>query len=203
MSHRVVGIVLAGGRARRFGSDKLAANLRGRPLLHHAIDAVGDVVDHVIVVLAPDGAVPAMPDSVEGRATVARDMLVGSGPLAGVAAAARAMGSKRAGEGPDVALVVGGDMPEMDGRVLRLLVDRLVRDTSLAALTLAAPDPAPLPMVLRSGFGPVAESLLASGRRGLRDLLVELEAGRVPDIEWRALDPDGRTLRDVDRPADL
>ena len=35
------GIVLAGGRSTRFGSDKLAAIHRGIPLLHHAVPASG------------------------------------------------------------------------------------------------------------------------------------------------------------------
>ena len=34
----ITGIVLAGGRSSRFGSDKMAVDYRGRPLLFHAID---------------------------------------------------------------------------------------------------------------------------------------------------------------------
>ena len=51
-------IVLAGGASSRFGSDKLAAPLDGRPLLHHALDAVAAVADHVIVVVGPGQAGP-------------------------------------------------------------------------------------------------------------------------------------------------
>ena len=50
---RVTGIVLAGGRSTRFGGDKLAAEIGGRPLLHLAIEAVAGVVDEVVVVVAP------------------------------------------------------------------------------------------------------------------------------------------------------
>ena len=51
-------IVLAGGRSRRFGRDKLAEPVDGRPLLHHAIDAVRPIATEIIVVAAP-GASPA------------------------------------------------------------------------------------------------------------------------------------------------
>jgi hypothetical protein len=34
-------VVLAGGQARRFGSDKLVADLAGRAVLDHALAAVG------------------------------------------------------------------------------------------------------------------------------------------------------------------
>jgi molybdenum cofactor cytidylyltransferase len=56
----VAGIVLAGGGSSRFGSDKLRAAYRGRPLLHHAIARVSEVCRDVVVVLAPadDGGDP-------------------------------------------------------------------------------------------------------------------------------------------------
>lgn len=46
---RVLGAVLAGGRSRRFGSDKAVALLDGRPLIVHAIAALEQRVDAVIV----------------------------------------------------------------------------------------------------------------------------------------------------------
>jgi hypothetical protein len=49
-----------------------------------------------------------------------------------------------------------------------------------------------------------ASRLLRSGRRRLRDLLGELRPMVVvAEAEWRAIDPDARTLMDVDEPADL
>ena len=48
-----------------------------------------------------------------------------------------------------------------------------------------------------------AERLLANGERRLRALLDELEVRVIAPTTWRALDPDGATLRDVYVPADL
>jgi molybdenum cofactor cytidylyltransferase len=60
-----VALVLAAGRATRFGSDKLRAPLDGRPLLHHAIGAARAApVDRVILVARPGvdaGAWPGLP----------------------------------------------------------------------------------------------------------------------------------------------
>jgi molybdopterin-guanine dinucleotide biosynthesis protein A len=44
---------------------------------------------------------------------------------------------------------------------------------------------------------------IAGGDRRLRGGLEPLATAIVPAKEWRALDPTGRTLIDVDRPADL
>lgn len=46
---KLLGAVLAGGRSTRFGSDKALALLRGKPLIEHAIAAVGAQADAVIV----------------------------------------------------------------------------------------------------------------------------------------------------------
>jgi molybdopterin-guanine dinucleotide biosynthesis protein A len=205
MSGRVVGIVLAGGRSRRFGSDKLAADLDGRPLLHHAIDAIAAVADHVILVLAPGSAVPALPPSVDGRLTVARDRVDDAGPLAGLVAGLQAVGAGRDGSPgeQDLALVVGGDMPTLDPVVLNLLIETLRADRQLTAVTLESVDPAPLPLAVRHRAGVVGEDLLASGRGSLLGLVDAVPATQVAADAWRALDPDRRTLRDVDRPGDL
>jgi len=47
---RTLGVVLAGGQSRRFGSDKAQAMLQGRTLLDHAIAALGPHCDEVAVV---------------------------------------------------------------------------------------------------------------------------------------------------------
>jgi molybdopterin-guanine dinucleotide biosynthesis protein A len=50
---------------------------------------------------------------------------------------------------------------------------------------------------------PAARALLDADRRSLRALLDTVPSRAVPSAEWRAVDPEGRTLRDVDTPADL
>jgi len=46
---RLLGAVLAGGRSSRFGSDKALAELHGRPLIDHAIQALAAQTDAVVV----------------------------------------------------------------------------------------------------------------------------------------------------------
>jgi molybdopterin-guanine dinucleotide biosynthesis protein A len=62
----------------------------------------------------------------------------------------------------------------------------------------------PLPCVLRTG--PAREAagrLLDAGERRLRDLFGLLRVEEIDEQSWTALDPERRTLLDVDEPADL
>ena len=194
----VVAIVLAGGGSTRFGTDKLAAELDGRPLLHHALERVAEAADRIVLVLAPAAAVPTLPPGSRSGsrspgmrpATRDRSRRLATG-LAGLDANA-------------VAIVVGGDMPRLVPGVLRLLVERVARDGGTAAAVLES-DPVPsLPVALRASPAlDAARTLLAADRRSLRALLDELAAVTIPAGEWRPLDPAGATLADVDTPEDL
>ena len=46
---RRLGAIIAGGKAKRFGSDKAAAYLNGRPLIEHIADGLREQVDALIV----------------------------------------------------------------------------------------------------------------------------------------------------------
>jgi hypothetical protein len=49
----------------------------------------------------------------------------------------------------------------------------------------------------------MAHTLLHTGRRALRDLLDALRVGVIDEPTWTTLDPERRTLFDVDEPGDL
>ena len=198
----VVAIVLAGGGSTRFGTDKLAAELDGRPLLHHALERIAEAADRIVLVLAPASAVPALPPGIERRIEIARDQASNQGPLAGLAVGLGRLDAAR--DADAIAIVVGGDMPRLVPGVLRLLAERVARDAETAAAVLES-DPVPaLPVALRASAAlDAARTLLAADLRSLRALLDELAAVTIPAGEWRLLDPAGTTLADVDTPEDL
>lgn len=195
-------VVLAGGRSSRFGRDKLAEPIGDETLLDRAVRAVAGIAAEIVVVRAAIDPSPsarasasaARPSGVPYR--VVHDPEPFRGPLAGVAAGLAAASQERV-------LIVGGDMPDLDPAVLRLLIEELADSASAAALANGA-DIAPLPCALRAAAArALAEALLAAGDRSLRSLLAGLEARAIPETRWRSLDPAGGTLRDVDVPGDL
>lgn len=196
-------IVLAGGASTRFGSDKLLAELDGRPVLHHALDAVGGIANPIVLVIAPDAPPPPIPAGLEHQVTIMRDAILHGGPLAGLAAGLVALaGVDRGFDG--AALVIGGDMPHLVPGVLTLLAAAVDRDAVIGGAVLEADPPCVLPLAIRPSIaGPIVHALLREDRRALRALLDRLPVAVVPAVAWRAIDPDARTLVDIDVPGDL
>jgi molybdenum cofactor guanylyltransferase len=73
----ILGCVLAGGQATRFGSDKALAELGGRTLIARAVDTLSGWCEHVVVAGRASAPAPCLPDWPRE----------GMGPLAGIAAA--------------------------------------------------------------------------------------------------------------------
>lgn len=88
-----VGVILAGGAARRMGGDKAFAPLKGQPLVGHVIDRLAPQCRVLAINAAPDPrldafGLPVVPDRTEA----------GQGPLSGILAAlgwAAAQGARR------------------------------------------------------------------------------------------------------------
>ena len=188
----VTAIVLAGGRSRRFGRDKLIEAVSGRPLLEHAIEGVGAVADETIVVAAADEA-----RIVPGGVVVVRDSVSFEGPLVGLLTGLRHASHP-------LAIVVGGDMPTLVPSVLSGLVNRLLEPSLDAAILEDGGVGRPLPGALRVAVAlSAAERLVEAGERRLRALYEAISTDVIDEPTWRELDPDGRTLRDIDTPGDL
>lgn len=193
-------IVLAGGRSSRFGADKLAVLVDDQPLLHHALRAVAALpaAGDIVLAIGLDAPVPALPLDLGASVLVERDPEAYGGPLVGLAAALAVL--------PDdaLAIVVAGDMPTLRPPVLRLLAETLRAHPGADVALLEHDVPAPLPAALRvRAAREAARIVLAAGNRSLRSLVESLSGVRVPAADWRSLDADAATLRDVDIPADL
>jgi molybdopterin-guanine dinucleotide biosynthesis protein A len=194
----VAGIVLAGGQASRFGRDKLAEPVDGRPLLHHALEALGSMASEILVVISPAGAIPSLPGGRDQPPVrLVRDPELYGGPLVALAAALEVVSAP-------VALLVGGDMPALQPTVLAAMVDAL-RERDADVVLLDGPGPVQsMPAAMRTAAAQsAARDVLGEGGRALRALYDRLRLVAIPLAEWTRLDPGQRTLRDVDTPDDL
>jgi molybdopterin-guanine dinucleotide biosynthesis protein A len=192
-----IGLVLAGGRASRFGADKLAVDLAGRPVLHHAIVAVAAVTGRVLVSLARAAPQPTLP-AIGRPIEVVRDRSGDLGPLAGLAAALDAIGSTT----DQRLLVVPGDAPFLRPPLLRGLLGAL--DHADAVVLADGDDWRPLPCALRTiAAGAIVAARLAVPDHSVRGALRVLRPAIVEESAWRAWDPQGVWRDDIDEPADI
>ncbi|WP_419825359.1 molybdenum cofactor guanylyltransferase [Sphingomonas sp.] len=107
MTAQPLGVVLAGGLSRRFGSDKALALVGGRPML-----------DHVIARLRPQCADLVVAGRQWPGASCIDDLPhPGLGPLGGLAAAL----AYARGLGHELVLTCGCDLPELPGGLVALL----------------------------------------------------------------------------------
>lgn len=191
MTERVTALILAGGRSSRFGRDKLAEPIDGRPMLDHVVDRIRSVATDIVVVAA--GIAPDVASDIE----VVHDDRPFEGPLAGLGVGLRAVDP-----GVERVVVVGGDMPTVVPAVLARLIATL--DRREAAVLADDARARPLPLAVRREAGSIAvDSLLDGGERRLRALLERLDVEVIPSETWLEDDPTGESLRDVDVPDDL
>jgi molybdenum cofactor guanylyltransferase len=192
----VTGIVLAGGRASRLGGAKLELRIAGRPLLDLAIEAVAAVAGRIVVA----GPRPAVSVAQSVGLTFVEDRATFPGPLVALAGALEVAAGERA-------IVVAGDMPFLRPEVLKLLLAAVETDPSTPAAFLASPDGGKrqvLPIALRVDVArTAARAAVGAGDRSLMRLLDRLGGAEIPAADWLPLDPEARTLVDIDDPADL
>ncbi|HWY13714.1 MAG TPA: molybdenum cofactor guanylyltransferase MobA [Rhizomicrobium sp.] len=76
---RILGVILAGGASRRFGSDKSAAPLCGRPLLERVVERARPQVETLLLNANDPEVGQSIPDL-----ELLADSAPGEGPLAGI-----------------------------------------------------------------------------------------------------------------------
>jgi molybdenum cofactor cytidylyltransferase len=178
-----VAVVLAAGAARRFGSDKLSAEFRGEPLVHHAIRAARAApVERVIVVCDHELSIGQWSGTPPVEAVRIRSAALSESLQAGIAAAREAQG----------AFIFLGDMPLVPPAVAGELAAAI--GGGFAALPRHGGAPGH-PVLLSAAAFPQIGAL--SGDEGAGRLLKQRS-----DVVFLEI-ADAAILLDVDRPADL
>ncbi|HUQ42873.1 MAG TPA: NTP transferase domain-containing protein [Candidatus Limnocylindria bacterium] len=188
MDLNVVAIVLAAGRAARFGAPKLSARLDGKPVLQHVLDAAADAgVGRVIVVTAPEP-----PQGVEwGTAR----LIVNSRPDRGLSSSVQVGWRAAREEGAAAALVLLGDQPLVRADVIRAVVAAPFDPARPIVAIRYSGSGAPNPVRIETAAASLIETELG-GDRGLGPLLAaHPELVRHVDVEGD--NPDVDTAADL------
>ncbi|WP_353943516.1 NTP transferase domain-containing protein [Streptomyces sp. HUAS MG91] len=171
-------VVLAGGAARRLGgADKPGVRVGGRALLDRVLAACAGARDTVVV---------AAPRPTARPVRWAREEPPGGGPLAALGAGVRALDGP-AGTRPDTVVALSADLPFLEPRTVRLLLDTLAAQDAEGAL-LTDGEGRDQPLVAAYRVAPLRRTLTALTR----------EHGALTGLPLRLLTRDLRLARRTD-----
>ena len=187
----VGGIVLCGGKSTRMGVPKATLAFGTETMLQRVVRLLATVVSPVIVVAARDQSLPELPDEV----AVTRDEREARGPLEGIRAGLSALP-----ESIEAAYITSCDVPLLVPAFVQRMIE-LMGDHDIAVMEVDG-FPHPLSAIYRRATLPLAESLLANDRLRPVFLFDAVRTRRVKPEEMLAVDPELRTLRNLNTPED-
>lgn len=186
----IAGLVLAGGRSRRFGVEKAVARLGVRSLLAWGLAALDGVCGPVAVSAAAGGEVAALAVLL-GRPVLADDPAHARGPLAGVAAGL----AWSAAGGFDALVTLPCDTPLVGAGEIETMIAAL--GDAPAAYAVSSDGAQGLCAVWRTRLaGDLAAALAGGAHPPVRYFLAKVGARAVPFA-------DARPFANVNRPEDL
>ncbi|MFN8508055.1 MAG: molybdenum cofactor guanylyltransferase [Dehalococcoidia bacterium] len=186
MSERLqaTAIVLAGGRSTRFGSDKAAAQLAGRPMLEWVVAAAAAACEDVVIVGGPERTLPGaryIPEEGTPR-----------GPLGGIVAGMRAARF-------DPCFATGCDVPLLVPALVRMVLRAL--DGGAAAVPVVGGVPQPLTAAFsRDVCLPVFEAALAANAGGPIHAMRAVTTIEIDEVTVRSVDPGLRSFLNANTP---
>jgi len=178
--------VLAGGRSSRFGSNKARVQVEGVPLIQHVIRALEPVASRVTVVARERGQYDDL-----GLHSIG-DLQPALGPMGGLATALADLHRT-----PDESwlMLAPCDLLGLRRRWLQELLTRSRQGHRVVAFRGSRWEP--LPALYHRDVQPEVESLIASGRRSMWQLVERCRPlALAPPHSWEA-------MRKVNRPEDL
>jgi molybdenum cofactor guanylyltransferase len=190
----VAAFILAGGRSSRMGRDKAWLDLAGLPLVLRIARTVEPLVASVTVVGPPErfesAGLAAIPDRLPTREVSAESTC---GPLGGIVTALNATWSSWS-------LLLACDLPYVSTAWLEWLLGRAVASEAQAVVPEGKRGVEPLAAVYRKDCAPVLGYALGRGVRKVSEALRDLRVDRIPEAEWRARDPEGNVLANMNTP---
>src|SRR6187397_408771 len=182
----VGGVVLCGGKSTRMGAPKATLPFGDETMLQRVVRLLETAVSPIVVVAAQEQSLPPLPAHV----AITRDEREAKGPLEGIRAGLSALPRSI-----DAAYITSCDVPLL----VPAFVDRMIAlmgDHDIAVMEIDG-FPHPLSAIYRRDTLPHVESLLAQDRLRPVFLFDAVRTRRVKPEEMTIVDPELRTLRNL------
>jgi molybdopterin-guanine dinucleotide biosynthesis protein A len=181
------GIVLAGGRSSRMGTPKALLPFDGQPLIVHVVAKLQKVFREIVVVAAPDQALPSLP------VTLVRDQVAYQGPVGGIY-----YGLAEASK--EIGFVTSCDSAFLNLELISHLVAQIPEHDVVVPHWEGRFQP--LHAVYRRSVLPLLGDQLAQGDLRPVHLFDKVRTRRVDEHEIRRFDPEGASFFNMNTPAD-
>lgn len=185
----MAGIVLCGGKSTRMGVPKATMPFGAETMLQRVVRMLATAVSPIVVVAARDQPLPALPDEV----TITRDEREAKGPLEGIRAGLSTLPAS-----VDAAYITSCDVPLLVPAFVERMID-LMGNHDIAVMEVDG-FPHPLSAIYRRDTLPHVERLLAADRLRPVFLFDAVRTRRVKPEEMTVVDPELRTLRNLNTP---
>ncbi|NJE85379.1 molybdenum cofactor guanylyltransferase MobA [Thermococcus sp. CX2] len=173
----MIGAVLAGGRSKRFGGNKLLYRIDGKPLILHTIERLesADEIDEIVIVASPENAEKL---KTFGYQVLVDELLVG--PIGGIFMTL-CLGDS---------FVVAGDMPTL----VPEFIDYIVREFKKSGKAACVPRWSngyiePLHAAYSKDFRKVLEEQISRGEYMIKKAIEKINTCHLPieelPAEWR------------------
>jgi CTP:molybdopterin cytidylyltransferase MocA len=184
----IVGVLLAAGGSRRFGSQKLVTPVRGLPLIRHGAELLRRTTDHVVAVIGSD-------------ALIVRAALSGTGAEIienpewrdGISTSLR-RGVASVSPAAEAVIIALGDQPDIRPDIIRKLVETWQRTGFLIVTARYRGVRAPPVLLSRQTFRDIAALVGDVGAKAIMEQHPE-------SVGYVDIDED--PPKDVDTPADI
>ena len=179
----VTGVLLAGGKSRRMGEDKRFILVGQETLFDRSLTVLREVFEAVSVVIAQDSP------PLQAEVPVVRDLIPDCGSLGGLYTGLR--------------LAKTQHMPFLSPDVIRHMVQ--LKDSADIVISRWATRLQPTHAVYCRNCLPVIEEMMTLHNRKIHSMVGHpaLRVCVVPEVEIRQIDPDGRSMFNLNTPSDV
>lgn len=184
----IEGVILAGGKSRRMGTNKALLNWEGNPLIKTVAEKLGAVFNHTFIVANEPGLYADL------KLHVFPDREIGIGPLGGIHSALLHARS-------EACFVVGCDMPFLDADLIRKMVSNLGESDAVVARLEGRFEP--LHAIYRRRVHPIAERQIRAGDHSLQRFIAALDARVISGVELAGNAAWLRSFRNINTPEEL
>lgn len=183
-----VGVLLAGGKSSRFGSNKALTRLAGKFMIEHPAKILADLFENCLLITNSPAEYAFLGWPMVG------DIYPDAGPLAGIHAALKSVTSP-------LIFVAGCDMPFLDKTLISYLCSLVEGYDVVVPRTAKGLEP--LHAIYRQSIVEAIEQNLARGNRKIHRIFSELNIREVSEAEMLAATGTLISFRNINTLADL